>query len=497
MRPILTSQQIREADAHTIENEPITSVNLMERAATAFTQKFLDLNKGLPSVAVVCGVGNNGGDGLAIARMLTDSVAEVKVFVVGNLEKASEDFRINYDRLGESLQPVLITSAEHIPKFEESCVIDGLFGSGLSRPVEGLHAQVIEQINASHAQVCAIDIPSGLYADKPSPSDGTIVKADFTISFQLPKHVFFMPTCAQYVGEWHVVPIGLSDTFIEQEYAEWWLTEASDIQLPLKSVFDHKGTNGRVMIVAGSKGRMGAAVLCTRAALRAGSGLLFAHVPCCGLDIMQGSVPEAMVEVDEHTEIISEVLPNDSIDVIAIGPGIGTGKLTENALAQLLQKAKEPMVLDADGLNILAKNHHFLSALPPKSILTPHPGEFSRLVGEWKNDFEKLEKLQAFCKQYQVNVVLKGAYSVVCSTAGKLYFNPTGNPGMATGGSGDVLTGVVASFLGQGMEPFHALRAAVYIHGLAGDLAAAANGMRSMTASDIISCLSEAIKQFE
>lgn len=469
----------------------------MERAASAFTQKFLELFASVPSVAVVCGVGNNGGDGLAIARMLQGEVGHIEVYVVGNLEKASEDFRVNYDRLGERLSPKIVVDESQIPEFDTSLIIDGMFGSGLSRPVEGVYAQVIERINASEAQVCAIDIPSGLFADKPTPSAGAVVEATHTISFQLPKLVFFMPSAASYVGSWHVVPIGLSEEFLLQQTTDKWQIELRDIHLPLKRRFDHKGTNGRVLLVAGSKGKMGAAILSAKAALRSGCGLLFAHVPCCGLDILQVAVPEAMVEVDEHTEIISEVLPEEQIDVIVIGPGIGTGKLTENALAQLLQKATAPMVMDADAINILAANTHLLSAVPPESVLTPHPGEFKRLVGDWKDDFEKLEKLKAFCKKYQLNMVLKGAYSAVCDTKGQITFNPTGNPGMATGGSGDVLTGVIGALIGQGMNPLEALRAGVYIHGLAGDLAAHAQGYRSMTASDIVAMLPQAINQLD
>ncbi len=262
-----------------------------------------------------------------------------------------------------------------------------------------------------------------------------------------------------------------------------------------RSTFDHKGSAGRLLLIAGSKGKMGAATLSARAAMRSGCGLLYIHTPCCGLNILQVNVPEAMVIEDEHTEVITEVVPADNLDVLAMGPGIGTNSLTQKALADLILHTSEPMVLDADALNILALNPELLNALPPESILTPHPGEFARLVGAWRSDFEKLEKLRWLAKTYQVNVVLKGAYSAVCSSCGYLYFNSTGNPGMATAGSGDVLTGIVAALLAQGLAPFDALRAGVYLHGQAGDEAAIKVGEISLMASDLIEYLPIAFKK--
>ncbi|MEQ8580150.1 MAG: NAD(P)H-hydrate dehydratase [Marinoscillum sp.] len=495
MIPILSAQQIRDADQYTIDHEPITSINLMERASRAFVRKFSTLVPGGGRVMVFCGTGNNGGDGLVIARVLIQQAHDVSVFFVGHLDKATEDFKVNFERLSVLSEISQIASEDQIPNIPENAVvIDGLFGSGLSRPVKGLYASVIERINQSGAAVYAIDISSGLYPDQPL-TDGAVIQAACTISFQTPKLIFFLPEMRKYVGTWHVVDIGLDDAFIQGSDTNVFFTQPNDVVLPLRSTFDHKGSAGRLLLIAGSKGKMGAATLSARAALRSGCGLLYVHTPCCGLNILQVNVPEAMVIEDEHTEVITEVVPADNVDVLAMGPGIGTNSLTQKALADLILHAKEPMVLDADALNILAQNPELLSALPPESILTPHPGEFARLVGAWRSDFEKLEKLRWLATTYQLNVVLKGAYSAVCNSRGSIYFNPTGNPGMATAGSGDVLTGIVAALLAQGLAPFEALRSGVYLHGQAGDEAAIKVGEVSLMASDLIEHLPAAFKK--
>lgn len=494
MIPILNAEQIREADAYTIKNEPIPSIDLMERASHAFLRKFMEFSSLDKEIIVFAGVGNNGGDGLAVARMLKEKGRTVQIYYVGKLEKASDDFSINYQRLIAQSPVFSIKEEADIPTLSGSeMVIDCLFGSGLTRAVGGLHAKVIEKINSSGAVVFSMDVPSGLYVDQPT-KEGAIVKADYTITFQTPKLSFLQPSQSQYVGEWQVVDIGLDENFIYSVGSKYGFTEAKDIVLPRRGKFHHKGEAGRMLLIAGSKGKMGAATLSARAAMRSGCGLLHIHTPCCGLDILQINVPEAMVETDEHTEVISEILPKPSINVIAIGPGIGTSQLTRKALMELMGKVDKPMVMDADAINIMAENRELLVLLPPESVLTPHPGEFRRLVGDWKDDYHKLKLLQNFCQHYSVNVVLKGAFSAVCNSTGELFFNPTGNPGMATGGSGDVLTGVISALLAQGLSPFNALRSGVYIHGLAGDLAQEAFGEISLIATDIIDQLPRAFK---
>ncbi len=483
---ILNASQIRAADQYTIENEPILSIDLMERASRAFVMKFTELFTTKKPVLIFCGTGNNGGDGLAIGRMLLYEGWEVSFFVLG--VAGSPDFEKNLNLTKNYIQ---LTNHSDFPILEENqIVIDGLFGSGLTRPLEGLASELVEFLNKQNVARVAIDIASGVFSDAPMQSESPAFRPDHTISFQTPKLIFFQPEYYQYVGEWHVVDIGLHQGFIDDQETRFFISEEEQLErlIPERKKFSHKSQVGKLSIVAGSYGKMGAAVLCAKAALRAGVGLINVHVPECGIDILQVSVPEAMVVADKEQDHISEIHVNES--TIAIGPGVGTEESTRNALEIFLKQVVKPIVLDADALNILALNNTLLEHVPEESILTPHPGEFKRLVGEWKDDFEKLELLKSFCLEYKLNVVLKGAYSAVCSSDGNIYFNPSGNPGMATAGSGDVLTGVVSSLLAQGLQPLDALRLGVYIHGLAGDLAVEEIGEIGLVASDIISYIS-------
>ncbi len=489
---ILSSSQIKEADKYTIENEPVLSVDLMERASEAFVKKFLTLFPKKRPVVVVCGTGNNGGDGLAVGRILEHEGWNVSFYVLGTLDRGAKDFKINLE-LASSYKH--ITTKKDIPPIlDRSIIIDGLLGTGLSKPIGGLLASFINYLNGLDCARVSIDIASGLYCDKPVMDGDIIFRPHHTISFQTPKLVFFQPSSSRFIGKWHVVDIGLIRSFIEKVDCDYHYTQEHDINhlIPSRSKFDHKGSVGKLLLIAGSKGKMGASVLSARAALRTGVGLLTVHAPACGTVILQSSVPEAMVNEDVEVEVISSIPEFEG--VIGIGPGIGTQAATQKALEELLRTASNPIVLDADAINILGENRNLLEHVPKQSILTPHPGEFRRLVGEWGDDFDKLEKLRNLCKEYELNVVLKGAYSAVCNSEGEIYFNPTGNVGMATGGSGDVLTGMVSSLLAQGLEPFSALKLGVYIHGFAGDLAAVKNGVHSLIASDIIETISLAIK---
>lgn len=491
MMKILTSEQIQSADQYTIKYEPISSLDLMERASNAFVMKFLEVNREKRPVKIFCGIGNNGGDGLAIGRLLKEKGWEVYLYVVGKTQNGSDDFKANLER--SELYAVL-NGTNDLPNISENdIIIDGLFGSGLSRPLEGFYEEVVEYLNEQHCLKYAIDIASGLYAHQPLPSDAIAFRPDCTFSFQLPKLAFFLPECHPYVGEWQLVDIGLDQLFIQKQETNFYQTELEDIvpALPKRSKFTHKNEVGRLMIAAGSKGKMGAAVLCTEAAFRSGAGLVNVCAPKCGVDILQISVPEAMV-VDGKGANDIHVIPT-SDDTVILGPGLGTSKKTLVAFENFLRSTKKPLVIDADGLNLLAKKKSLLKQVPKESILTPHPGEFKRLVGQWKNDFEKLDKLCVLCKKHQVNVVLKGAYSAVCDIEGHIHFNPTGNPALATAGSGDVLTGMIGGFLAQGLAPFDALRLGVYLHGLAGDQATRELEMPWIQASDIISFLPNAV----
>lgn len=489
---ILSSDQIRKADAFTIENEPIKSYDLMERASNAFVTKFLELFAEKKKVYVFCGTGNNGGDGLAISRLLGERGWDVSVFVVGDPGRGTLDFATNLNKI--SGVHVLTEKSQFPAISKDDLIIDGLFGSGLSRPVEGVFKELIEYLNGSQGLRTSIDISSGLFAES-GTQPLVAVEADHTITFQVPKLAFFQPSLHAYVGELHVVAIGLDQTFIDGQESNFYLTEVSDmIEIaPVREKFDHKGSAGRLLLVTGSKGKIGAGVLSARAALRAGVGLLTAHTPKCGTHIFQTSVPEAMTIEDVEENVISKIQAFEGI--VGVGPGIGTDRKTINAVQEFLSVSKNPLVLDADALNILAIEKEWYKKIPTQSILTPHPGEFKRLVGDWKDDFQKLEMLRSFCIEHQVNVVLKGANSAVCDSNGVVYFNCSGNPGMATAGSGDVLTGIVSSFLAQGLQPIQALKLGVYIHGLAGDLAAGKKGVNGMIASDIIDEIPGAISE--
>ncbi len=494
MLKILSSDQVRDWDAFTISNEPIASIDLMERACRAFVVWFAERFNASRRVGVVCGTGNNGGDGLGIARLLREWGYSVNVWVVRGQSAGSADFNTNLGRL-ESAIPVLEVRQPGDPMVFDECdiVIDGIFGSGLSRPAEGIHAYAIEQINGAETTRIAIDIPSGLLIDR--PSTGAIVRAHYTVTFQLPKLAFYLPGCYAYVGEWHVVDIGLANQFLKSVSTTTYQIQRKDVRRIRKrrSKFGHKGDYGRAVLVAGGYGKMGAAVLGARAALRSGLGLLTVHVPLCGYAIVQTAVPEAMARVDAGEHAITE-LPAIEADAVGIGPGIGTSEATAKAFRRFLETHKKPMVIDADALNILSANSGMMELVPPLSLLTPHPREFERLAGSWPDDFARLDLVREFARRHNVIVILKGAYSTIASPDGNVYFNPTGNPGMATGGSGDVLTGILTGILAQGYDPLEAAIMGVYLHGRAGDVAMADKGTEGLIASDLVEYLPQAFR---
>lgn len=495
MLKILTAEQIRALDAHTIEHAPIASIDLMERASQAFVSWFCGHVDVPRTISIICGMGNNGGDGLVIARLLLAYNYTVKVWIVRGQTKESADFITNFNRIAAKHQVNEITNQETLAlsSFEDCDVmIDALFGTGLSRKIEGLQEAAIKKMNEAAAYKIAVDVPSGLLINK--ASEGTIFKADFTLTFQLPKLAFLLPENFQYVGNWQAMRIGLDKNFIEAADTNHFLVEKKDIKAILKprNKFDHKGNNGKALLIAGSFGKMGAAVLAARAAMRTGLGLLTTHVPITGLTTIQGSVPESMASVDRHEQYFTTVPLYEDIDAVGIGPGIGFHNETKRAFEKLLQQSKKPLVVDADAITLLANHPSLLLLLPPQSILTPHPGEFRRLVGDWANDFDRLEKQKNFSKQIGGIVLLKGAHTSITSSEGKVYFNSTGNAGMATAGSGDVLTGIITSLLAQGYPPLDATILGVFLHGLAGDLAARKMGEISLIASDIIDFIPQA-----
>lgn len=496
MIKILTAKQIRELDQATIINEPVSSIDLMERASQSFVTWFTERFHALHKVGIICGTGNNGGDGLAIARLLKDWGYPVKVWIVRGGTNESGDFRSNLERLNGVLEVIEISSNPNADSFNHHDVlIDAMFGSGLSRPVEGVYADVIAILNTTETIRVAVDIPSGLMVD--SHQSGPIVRADYTVTFQLPKLSFFFPQYFEYTGEWFVVDIGLAKNFIrEAETSHFMLSKKGVRKLfRSRSRFDHKGTFGHAFLFTGSFGKIGAAVLTTMATLRSGAGLTTVAVPACGYSILQMSTPEAMVIADEHPHALTTLPDISKATVIGVGPGLGQHGETKDLLKNLLSVFSKPMVIDADALNIIAENPEWLGEIPPGSILTPHPGEFKRLVGEWSNDFERLEKQRHLAQEIKGVIVLKGAFTSIVSPDGTVYFNPTGNPGMATGGSGDVLTGILTGLLAQGYESVEAAILGVYLHGLSGDLAVLETGPESLIASDLVRFLPSAFRQ--
>ncbi|MEX2596751.1 MAG: NAD(P)H-hydrate dehydratase [Salibacteraceae bacterium] len=499
MIKILSANQLRKADEVTMEHEPISSIDLMERAADACFKWMVEHYTDDRSVFIFAGVGNNGGDALAIARKLLQAGWKVETFIVRYSERFSDDLQINLDRLKELGHEVnYILEEKHFPSISsESIIVDGIFGTGLNREAEGLAALCIDQINASIAEVVALDMPSGLFADELSKKDASAIYASITLSFQSPKLSFFLPGCETFVGKWEIIDIGLDANFIMTQEVDYLFVPsiASFAGYFKRSLFQHKGNFGHVLVIAGSLGKMGAAVLSTKAALRSGAGKVTAHVPHSGNSIMQISIPEAMTSIDGYDEFIGE-LPNlVDFNAIAIGPGLGTNKKTRSMLKQLLSGLEAPLVLDADALNLLADKSEWLKMLPKDSILTPHVGEFDRLFGKSDDAMQRLKNLRAAASKYQCIIVLKGAYTAIAFPNGKVYFNSTGNPGMATAGSGDVLTGIITAFLAQTGDPFTASLCAVFVHGVAGDLAALKMGVNAMIADDIIIHLGEAIKK--
>jgi NAD(P)H-hydrate epimerase len=492
---ILSAVHARQADEYTIEETPISSIDLMENAAKAFVEWFCKQFNPDQSVLVFAGLGNNGGDGLAIARLLFEQGYTVRVFVARHSAKCSPDFLANADRLPMATEDIFEDA--HFPLISSlDIAIDALLGSGLSRPAAGLLASLIRYINQCKPTVVSVDIASGLYSDTHT-AGGAIIEPAYTVSFELPKLVFMLPQYQQWVGTWTCVPIGLLDEAIERQYTEYeYMTPATMVYLlpPPRKKFAHKGDFGHALLVAGSEGKMGAAVLAAKAAIRTGLGLLTVHVPQCGVVAMQTAVPEAMCSIDPNRTHYTEAPASSTYQAIGVGPGLGQNADSVNALAMLLAGAYCPVVLDADALNLIAAHPQLMATVPPGSIFTPHPKEFERLAGPVQHDFERLEKLQEYCRTHQINVVLKGAHTAICTPEGMVFFNSTGNPGMSTGGSGDVLTGIIASLLAQGYKPWQAAMFGVYIHGLAGDLAANTLGEISVSASDIINCLPAAFK---
>lgn len=496
---IFSAEQIRAWDQFTIEKEPITSIGLMERAAESCFSWLEQRGYFDRSFSIYCGKGNNGGDGLALARMLSEQDCPVIVHILEFGHKGTDDFQANLERLHATPVEVRFIQGQDnlVAVPDDHILIDALLGTGLSRKLEGVTELVVQHMNQSGNEIIAIDVPSGLFVDRSSKGN-TVIRAAHTLTFQYYKLAFLAPENEAVIGEVHIMDIGLHEGYLKNTVSELELVDRDMIKAifrPRKN-FAHKGSFGHALVIAGSYGKIGAALLASRSCLRSGAGLLTCHVPACGYEIMQTGLPEAMILTDPHEKINTSFSGElSSYSVIGIGPGIGVDPRTKDLLETILRSYKKPLVMDADGLNMLGANPSLFFLLPPYSILTPHPKEFERMFGKSEDDFARLRLAMEKARDHQCVIVLKGHYTFIAMPGGKGYFNSTGNPGMAKGGSGDSLTGILTALLSQGYSSGEAALLGVFIHGLAGDLAAADISQESMLASDLIEHLGKAFIQ--
>lgn len=494
---IFNKEQIYKGDQVTSEVQKISSTELMERAGIQIFNWIHIRLQGEPvPIHVFCGIGNNGGDGLVVARHLITHGYNVKTYVVNCSDKRSKDFLINYDRIKETTKkwPEMLNCKADFPEIgSDDMIVDAVFGIGLNRPPNDWVKGLFQHFKASKAYVLSIDVPSGLYSDAVPEEETAVVHANFTLSFASPKLVFFLPQTAKYTQFWEILDIGLDPQYYESTVTDAELIGKYEMVQVYQSrdKFSHKGTFGHSLIIGGSYGKIGAVVLSSRAALVSGAGLVTALVPKCGYQIVQTAFPEAMVITDSNEEAFGSISYDIEPTAIGIGMGMGKSDLTKSAFKTFLETNKRPLVVDADGINMIAEEKELLKLLPKETILTPHPRELERLIGTWKDDFQKLKKVKAFSKKYHCIVVVKGANTITVYQD-KLYINSTGNPGLATGGTGDVLTGMITGLLAQGYESLSAAVFGVYLHGKSADIAVQDHGYQSMIASHIIDYLGKA-----
>ena len=503
MKKILTSKQIHDVDAYTIANEPVPSIDLMERASSAVADQIIRMSTYGRRVLVFAGPGGNGGDALAVARMLARCGYQVEAYLFNLKGRMSADCRTNKERLVSSPNIAFheVTSdAFVLPQVStDDVIVDGLFGTGLSSPLSGGYAAAVDCINSSGAKVVSIDVPSGLMTEDNSLNDlSHVVRASVTLTFQFMKLSFLFAEHEQLVGDVRLLDIQLIDPNTAVTSTPYYIYEGCDAAETLKprSKFSHKGTFGHACLVAGKRGMAGAAVMAAKACMRSGVGKLTVHTSAGNLLPLQCVVPEAILDIEESDQFATPFV-SCQYNALAIGPGIGTGSITAMAMEQQLKDADAPMVLDADALNLLAANPQLIKSIPHGSILTPHKKELRGLIGETLDSLTELQLTREFARANGLYIVIKGANTATVTPEGNVYFNSTGNAGMATAGSGDVLTGVILSFLAQGYSPLHAATLGVYVHGLAGDLAAETLSEEGMIATDIINYLPSAFKELK
>lgn len=502
MKHVLSASAMRALDQFTIEHDHITSVDLMERASLAVVRAIFERFAPSQTFRVFCGPGNNGGDGLAIARLLADRGANVFAYALSASDGCSAEMLTNLERLKESHPSVFheVNALSDLPYGDSREIwVDAIFGSGMNRPVSGIYQDWITHINASGSFILSIDLPSGMDADRPVAYEVQTVMANWTLTFQCPKLSFFFPGNVDRLGEWRVLEIGLNLSGIDTNLSKGFMLEDPDIRLVFRPrrKSSHKGTHGHALLIAGSKGKSGAALMAARACLRSGVGLLTVHVPGCAHDVMQLGAPEAMLVVDEFKDHITPMSADfEHYTALGIGPGIGKHQDTAILLNEVIRSGRLT-VIDADALNILSSRPDALDALPAQVILTPHPKEFERLTRPAIDDADRLELARQFAVGRRVVLVLKGSNTVIASPDGSLYFNTTGNAGLARGGSGDILTGMMLAFLAQGYDPLSTALLAVFAHGKAADYVASRSSMQGMLPSDVVEALPAVFSSWE
>lgn len=492
MLPLLIASQIRQADAYTIAHEPISSVDLMERASKAFVGWFINhFQDKKQTIAVFCGTGNNGGDGLAIARILCDhGYCDIDIKIIRFSDKASDDFNANLKLVRKAKIAISEIKPGKKPAEEKAeIIIDAMLGSGLNKPLAGDYKKLVEYLNTLDATVVAVDVPTGFYTDGEIPKDAVILKTDLTITFQQPKINFLLPESGPYINCCEVVKLGLSEEFIQSADTPYFLVEEQDARQLIKSRkrFSNKGTYGHALIIAGKDETMGAALLSASACAHAGAGLTTACIPQSGLTALNSYQPELMVMIRSENKVPE--IDWDKFSTIGIGPGLGKEPSTLKLLKTIYKNYKKPVVIDADALNILAENPKLLAKIPAGSILTPHMKEFDRLFGEHSNWWQRLQTAKQKAQVLNSHIILKNDYTITATPEGKLYFNSTSNAAMASGGMGDVLTGIITALLAQKYSPRDACILGVYIHGKAGDELALPNRMHVVLPGKIISQL--------
>lgn len=495
---VYTSTQIKKWDEYTIQQEGIRSIDLMERAAQKCVEWIKSCSFRNSRLVIVCGKGNNGGDGLAIARLLHNQGDKVMVFILELGTWGTPDFQQNLQRLQQlPLSIHFIENPSAFPELnKEDILIDCLFGTGLSKPLDALTAQLVQHINEKAHAVLAIDLPSGVFVDQSSLGNPAI-KAEHTLTFQTYKLALLMPENASRFGNVHILDIGLSQKYLDEEtspYETIDLKTISSIYRP-RPEFAHKGNFGHALLMGGAYGKIGAILLAALACLRAGAGLTSVFLPKCGYTIIQSQAPAAMVITDKKENYITEIPPLSYFSSVGIGPGLGKEKETQKAVIEIIKKAQLPLVIDADALNCLSLHPEALHSLPSHSILTPHPKEFERLFGKTENDFERMQKAVEKAKELSVIILLKGHHTLVATPEGKAYFNCTGNAGLAKGGSGDVLTGILTALLAQQYVPVEAALLGVFLHGFAADLAIENMGAEALLPEDVIAHIGNALKK--